>query len=366
MKNPLIYILFVSFTFCNIIRLPAQEKQLTETEIAAVQIAISSFKAKYDVPALSIGITKNGQTIFINEGTYSREDTKPVNEHTQFQIASVSKPLTGILINQLILDGYMDAQSSICKYLPADYHAKTLAKLESITVRDLLHHRSGLRSDSKLLRKHRKGNQALDYIYTAADFKKELRKAKLKSTPGSTYRYSNWGFALLGYLAENATGETYEDLLQRYVFEPNNMKNSTSLIQTNNDLATAYRKDKRHIIIEPWRMGKLCPPSGLVSSAADLMQLAQRQMLAMQSNKPSALKTNIDYRISHPEVNMHYGYGIRVFEDGKGVWHGGEMDGFACFYSLHPKSQTAHVIMSSCNGDELFELSAALSKILFR
>lgn len=359
--------LFLMFCLFPFTTPQAQKAALSETisteDFEQIESLLDAYISKYDVPAMSVAIVSNDGTTFIHKGTYSRTSDRKINEHSIFQIASVSKPLTGIIINQLLIDDKLQLDASIVDYLPATYSQKTLNKLKGITIRDLLHHRSGLPGDSPTLKRKRKGNKAFVYEYTELDFEIDLKQIRVRKT--DEYGYSNFGFALLGYIAERVTGKSYEELLQVYIGEKYKLSQSSTKVLNVENLVTAYRKDKRELEIEPWVMGKLVPPSGIFSTTSDLSKLLLAQLKAYQEGTVSKLILTKNMRPIGDNPDFQYGYGIFQFGSMGVYGHSGEMDGFAADYSFYPAAQRGMVILSSCSGDELKLLARDMARIVY-
>lgn len=337
-----------------------------QSTLATIEATIDRYAKANDIPAISVGIISDGKTTYLNRGTYDRTTDRAVDEHGLYQLASLSKTFTAIIINHLIHEGRMQPEESITAYLPSDYSVKTRAKLQPITVRDLLHHRSGLPRDSWVTRNMRKGNDPLIYNYTAADFKTDLDRMKVRPRPGSKYRYSNFGFALLGYLAEQVTGLSYEELLQTYVCTPYDLTMTSTEIKAAEQQVTPYRKEDRQVETQAFVLGKLTPPSGIFSSTYDLTRLLQNQMeIYRAQEETSDLYLSKDTRSSTKEADSEsrYGYGLGNF--GSEIYgHGGDIDGYACDYWFYPKFEVACVILTSSGGDWVDELSMDINKIL--
>ncbi|WP_299766537.1 serine hydrolase domain-containing protein [uncultured Dokdonia sp.] len=334
-------------------------------KLQKIEVLLNEFMSNGDVPAISVGLISDGKIIFINKGTFKRNVKRRIDEHSIFQTASISKIFTAIIVNTLVIKGKLNLNESIVTYLPQNYPAKTIEKLKAITVRDLLHHRSGLPSESKIYKKYRKGNGAFIYNYTSEDFKRDLNKIKLKSKPGEKFYYSNFGYALLGFLAERVTNESFENLLQEFVGSKFHLSSTSTHVKNPQNLVTAYRKDKRQIVMEPWVMGKLTAPSGIYSTTSDLSNMILQQLKAYAMNENNSLRLTKDTRSISERTNMTYGYGFYVYGNTGSYGHGGEMDGYAGDYSINPKLQRGHVILTSCAGDEVYGLSTKIATVLY-
>ena len=118
--------------------------------------------------------------------------------------------------------------------------------------------------------------------------------------------------------------------------------------------------------MQPWLMGKLCPPSGIYSTTADLSKMILAQLLAYEENQNSPLLLTKDVVPIGENTTMKYGYGFYVYGNSGSLGHGGEMDGYAGDYSINPKLKRGHAILTSCAGDEVYGLSAKIAAIFYQ
>ena len=352
------------FAFIFLLNINAQPTILNEAEaaqkLAKIEALVDTYISKYDIPALNLGIVLNGETTFINRGVYNRNSDKKVANEAVFQLGSVSKMLTGIVISSMLKEGKISLEESIVTYLPNELPQKTLDKLSPITVRDLLHHRSGLPRSSKVILKHKKGNDAYLYGYTDEDFIKDLNKLKVKPAPGEKFRYSNFGYGLLGYIAERVTGMSYENLLQKHLSQEYSMTNTSTKVPTEN-LVQPYRKDNRRIETQAWNLGKCTPGGGIYTTVEDMTRLLSQQIEVYVMNKTqSPLYSTRDKR---PQTGVSYGFGL--FDFGNGDYgHDGDLDGFASAYWLRPEEKMGFMYLTSSGGDWTYPLAIEINNIL--
>lgn len=346
------------------VALPGQNQSESNavSEDLAIELEeiVDRYVREYDIPALCVVVTQDGNTTFVNQGHLHRVTPTLVDENTKFQIASLSKMFTGIIVNRLVDAGPLELGTSIVNYLPETYSTKTLRKLEPITVRDLLHHRSGLPRDSYVTRSKRKGNDPLLYEYTEADFETDLNRMKVKPKPGEAFRYSNFGYALLGYIAERASGRTYAELLQEYVVDEYQLRHTSLDVSPQERAATPYRKEDRRIETKAFILGKLVPASGIYSTTADLARLLQLQLEAYAEQQAHPLLLTADVR---PKTGVSYGYGLFDFDNGE-YGHGGDLDGYASDYWFRAKEQTGFAFLTSSGGDWVPLLAEDISVLL--
>ena len=141
----------------------------------------------------------------------------PNTADTKFRLASITKQFTALLIMQQVERGRLGLDDPIMKYLP-DYPKP---QGEKVTVRHLLTHTSGvLNYTDNQSRQAARASLSLDSLIAV------FSTRPLEFPSGSKFRYSNSGYVLLGAILEKVTGETYERLIQREIFQPLGMENS--------------------------------------------------------------------------------------------------------------------------------------------
>ncbi|MEM8896801.1 MAG: serine hydrolase domain-containing protein [Bacteroidota bacterium] len=336
-----------------------------EAYLKTVEAIVDSIYEAEELPSLSVGVLLPGRApIFINRGYHDRSEKKEVDEHSIYQIASLSKMMAGVIANNLLLEGEIKLEQPITDFLPASISDKTRQKLSVISFRELLHHRAGLPRNAKVGYKRKDGDPYL-YEYTEEDLLQELAKLKLKKDPG--YRYSNFGYGLLGYLLERAKETSYEELLTSYVFEPTGMEETFYTLPLDNpQLVTAYRKENRQIPTKGWVMGKLSPATTVSTTMADLLRLMRAQLQAYrkynETQEVSSLMVSSDTEVAYEGIG-DYGFGMFSWASGD-FGHGGDVDGFASNYSIHPKENFGVAMLTSSGGRWTGPLIVKINKIL--
>jgi CubicO group peptidase (beta-lactamase class C family) len=155
-------------------------QDISKKTISEIEELAKKYAELNDIPTINVGIVIGKNTYFINNGVKNRKTGIETSENSIFQIASVGKLLTGIVINDLIIKGKLNKNEPITSYLPETYSKRVNNKLKNITVRDLLHHQSGLPRQSKVI--NRKNDEPIIYNYTQTDFEKDFEKMKIKSS----------------------------------------------------------------------------------------------------------------------------------------------------------------------------------------
>lgn len=315
-----------------------------------------------NIPALSIGIIREGQIYYSDGfGNLERGNGKEVTDKSLYQIGSSTKQFTGIIIRNLIAEGKLDLKGSLITYIPENaLTAEAKEKLKDITVKDMLLHRSGLPNRAP-------GNKRIDgdpmlIPYNEYDLIKDLNQITLDFQPDTEGAYSNFGYAVLGFVAELASGNAYSALVEKYIAKKYNLENT--FIHPNweqlSSIVTPYRKDDRDIKSAPWRMGKIAPAGGVYSNIHDLSKLMIQQIHAYREFSRTGKADNpLILTDQYEEEGSHYGFGLAKNVDevtGIRYGHGGDLDGYASSYVFSPEKGKGFILLTSSGGSWIGDL----------
>jgi D-alanyl-D-alanine carboxypeptidase len=166
-------------------------------------------------PGLSVLITRDGRPEFRRRGFADLRTRRRPSLADHYRIASVSKAYSGAVALALVSEGRLSLEDTIAQRLPG-----VLPRAGQVTLAQALQHTGGLpdyiRSPS-FLKRFSKDPRAYLSPRELVGF---VRNQPLRFTPGSRYEYSDTDNVVVGLMAEAATGETYDTLLDRYVYRP--------------------------------------------------------------------------------------------------------------------------------------------------
>lgn len=167
-------------------------------------------------------IAKDGKPIYQKAfGLASKEYNTPNRTDTKFNLGSINKFFTSLAIVQLIQQGKLSIDDTLIKYLP-DYPNRQAA--EKITIRQLLNHSSGIGDffGDKFIATPK------DRIRKISDYFQFFAADPLLFEPGTSRRYSNGGYVVLGAVIEKLTGKNYYDYVRENIFIPAGMNDTDS------------------------------------------------------------------------------------------------------------------------------------------
>ncbi len=281
-------------------------------------------------------ITKKAREI-ISYGHFDRHDERVPNGDTLFEIGSVSKVFTSLLLSEMVLDGEVKLSDPISKYLPPSVHAPS-RNGKQITLLDLATHHSGLPREA--------ANSNGDYI--RPQMYEFLDHYQLTRDPGEKYEYSNFGVGLLGMLLASRADTGYEALLRARITAPLGM-NCTAVeltpeLEADFTPGHDYKLDKAL----PWTVPALMGAGGIRSTANDLLIFLAANMGIIHSPLQPAMKNMLSVRrTAGPGSQVALGWHI---VKGSGViFHGGQTNGYHSFLGYDPHRKIGVVVLSNAN-----------------
>lgn len=298
--------------------------------------------------------------VFFNAGKFSTADARPMTADTQFEIGSLTKTFTALLLAESERAGKVNREDPVAKYLlpPGDPEA---AKMEKITLLTLTTHRSGLPS---LPRDFQAKHQALVNPYAAltrADIVASLRLEGPMAKTGGDVSYSNFGVSLLGEALGAAWGTSYEEALREHVLKPLGLEHTTvgrPGSKPAGDFPPAHAKG---VAVPHWEWEAYAACGGLRSSTRDLAKVLQAALGDDAAPLQAAWREVIKPTYAAPKQGGRIGLGwfLRGEKTKPLVWHNGGTGGSHSFAAFS-RSARAGVVLLANDDAKLDELGFAL------
>lgn len=315
------------------------------------------FAEKNHLPSLVYGLVVDGKVIHSNALGISNTNTNSkANLQSVYRIASMSKSFTAMAILQLRDAGKLKLDEPAYLYIPELKGQKFSTDSPEITIRHLLTHAAGFPEDNPW------GDRQLaisDEIMLKM-FKKGI---SFSNTSGVAYEYSNMGFAMLGYIIQKVSGQTYQAYITEKIFKPLGMNNSywdyTKVPKS--QLALGYRWLDENWVEQPMLGdGAYGAMGGMLTTIEDFGKYLAFHLSASVSDKPeSAVLKRSSLREMHQPWNFSafnvdnknalgklcpnisaYGYGLRWMQDCNqvtNIGHSGGLPGFGSNWKMLPE-----------------------------
>ena len=318
-------------------------------------------------PGAAVEVIRNGHVIFQHGyGVTDQRTLHPIDEHTNFRLASLTKQFTAMAIMLLVHDGKLRYNETLTEVFPEfpPYGKR-------ITLRELLNHTSGLVDYEDLMAKQY-GNTPDDQIPQINDAGVLALMEKASTTlfpPGSKWQYSNSGYCVLAMVIEKISGESYPDFLHERIFAPLQMANTVAYVKGKSEIpnrayghtpnGTTFRETDESSTSATLGDG------GVYTSLADLARwdqaLAAHTLLSESEMRPAL--TAVHPTASPANENGHsvsYGFGwfLDPYRGRERMWHYGETIGFRTSIQRFPKDHLTVVVLT--NRTDLSAIGLAL------
>lgn len=316
---------------------------------------IDQLMSRYDgaVPGASLLVMRDGVPLISRGyGLSDLEGKAEAGPATNYRLASITKQFTASAVLLLDEDGRLHLDDPVRKWLPTLPPAN-----EAITIRHLLTHTSGL----------------IDYEdVMPADTTVQLRDAdvlRLLETqthgyfaPGTDYRYSNSGYALLALIVEKASGQSFQSFLRERIFLPLGMHDTLAYVQGGPEIP--HRAYGYSEIGGSWTRTDQSPTSavlgdgGIYSSIDDLARWDEAQYddrLLSDASRRLAFTpwTKTD------AADVEYGFGWRI--TGESLWHSGETIGFRNVIVRYPQQRLTVILLSNRDDPEPYRTALEIA-----
>ncbi|HZV51038.1 MAG TPA: serine hydrolase domain-containing protein [Candidatus Dormibacteraeota bacterium] len=214
--------------------------------------AVTEIRNRWPTVGLAFGVVRGGRLeAFHAQGLADIASARPITEDTVFRIGSLTKTFTGIAIMQLWEAGRVDLDAPANHYLRAFKLVPGRPGFRPATVRHLLTHSAGIREVLHLrglLQTRRVLGEAIPAGRPVPRLAEYYRGGlRIDLDPGTAWMYTNHGFATLGQIVEDVTGEPLHRYFREHIFEPLGM-DSTDLVRSERvraRLATGYELRSR-------------------------------------------------------------------------------------------------------------------------
>jgi len=309
--------------------------------------------------SVSIGIIKDGKIYTKHYGEVDKGKGNKANDNTYFEIASVTKVMTGYLLAQAVLDKKANVDDDIRKYLKGDY-PNLQYEGKPVTIKDLISYKSAIPSvlpDDRAIMKTFDDQTTFKLVelyknYSKTDFLRDLKTVKLDTLPGTKYLYSNPSLQVAGLMLENIYNEPFDSLVKKNLWSKLGMNHTKFTLDDNEKLGNGYNNN--HVLM-PHYASQLSGSAGLKtkSTLGDLMKFLKfeldSQNKTVQESQRNITNSNEDW----------YGYfwdRIYVSEFGKYAFKHGGAYGNQVMFSVLPEENLGIVVMVNISAPETGEI----------
>ncbi|NPD46648.1 MULTISPECIES: serine hydrolase [unclassified Lentimicrobium] len=319
-------------------------------------------------PSIVIAIIDSSSIQYFNFGK-TAEDGKDVDENTIYEIGSISKVFTALILAQQVQNGELKLEDEINKFLPYDIAVPVMGD-KDITFGNLTDHTSGLPRMPSNFKPANPNNPFADYsveqIYEFISNYQPVRRV------GSEYEYSNIGQGLLGHLLALSNNSTYEEMMIQSIANPLDM-NDTRIELTprmKENLALGHSGGK---LVENWDIPTLPGAGAIKSSTSDMAKFISANLAYVDNSFREAIK--LSHKVRHDKagsMSVAMAWHIKKGEEGDVIWHNGGTGGYSTFAGFVKETGKGVVLLTNSStsvddiGFYLLDSGSELKELRFK
>ncbi|PWQ97582.1 serine hydrolase domain-containing protein [Leucothrix arctica] len=344
-QNIMIFLLVVlvlvacAFFYARRKILTVEDKKHLKVEIDAEVTKMTKGDPK---EAIMVGVYKQGTSYFKSEGRFSEDLYQQPDQHSIFQIGSLSKLITVSVLHALIREGLVTMDSTLGELMGDKYELSEDAK--SVTLHQLVTHTSGFPRVPKVFidkTVDQFGKEDIlknPYSVLSFDDVIEYLKTSEGKKESGYVEYSNFGTGLLGHVLEVVSGERLDCLAKDKICSALGMNMTSTELSDEMNESMVQGYDRNGDKADLWTFGALEGAGGFNSTAADMLTFLKHFL-----NQSSDSKNPLDADGGWMKAGK-----LEKFYGNKNVsWHNGMVGGFSSYAAIDPVDDIAIIILSA-------------------
>ena len=293
---------------------------------------------------IAVGVLENGKRRFVSYGSAGPRRA-PLDEHTIFEIGSISKTFTALLLASAVERGEVQLDEPVARLLPK---GTTVPSYEGrqITLVDLSTHHSGL---PRLPGNFAPANPDDPYAdYDAKKLYAFLSSYQLPRAPGDSAEYSNLAVGLLGHaLTLKAGAPSWGALVESRITRPLGMRETFVDVPAALRARVSAGHDPRMDSVPAWHLDALSGAGALRSTANDMLTYLAAEMDTLHGPLARAVATGRKPRAAFGRDSIALAWLVHDLGNTRSWWHNGGTGGFRSFAAFDPTRGVAVVVLSN-------------------
>ena len=305
------------------------------------EILVKRIDQQKQAVGIVVGVSEPAGRRVVSYGNLANGDPRTLDGDTIFEIGSVTKVFTSLLLADMVNRKEVTLDDPAAKYLPENVRMPERSG-KSITLLDLSTHSSGLPPLPSNLKP--------EVDYSMEDLYRFLSGYTLTRDPGSEYEYSNLGAGLLGHLLACRAGKDYESLIRSRIARPLSMPDTGVTLSSsmNQRMATGH-----NAMLTPVANSDLPTPlagaGALRSSANDMLTFLEAFLGYKESPLAPAMRAMLELRRPAGQAMIGLGWIIMSVHGREIVGHNGATGGFRSFVGYALQERIGVVVLSNAS-----------------
>lgn len=291
-----------------------------------------------------VGVLEPTGRRIITYGAAAKSGGPALDGDTVFEIGSVTKVFTSLLLADAANRGEVSLTDPIATYLPSNVHVPSRGR--AITLADLASHVSGLPRLPTNFTPKDASNPYADY--TVENLYQFLSTYQPTRDAGASYEYSNLGAGLLGHLLTRRVGMDYESLVKARITGPRGMTSTGVMLSAAMRARLAAGYDVSLSPVSNWDVPTLAGAGALRSTANDMLTFLEAFLGYRQTALAAAMTEMVKPRApAGPNLQIGLAWHVSTANGKTIVWHNGGTGGYRSFVAFDPVARTGVVVLAN-------------------
>ena len=316
----------------------------------AIQALIQSRIDEKRAVGIVVGVMEADGTARTFTAGEAGTDAQSLGERSVFEIGSITKVFTAILLADMVAKGEVGYDDPVAKFLPEGEVTMPARDGKDITLLDLATHRSALPRMPDNFTPADASNPYADY--TVEQMYEFLSNHELRRDIGSEAEYSNLGVGLLGHVLARVNGSSYEELVRGRILDPLGMSNTAITLSGDMRLWLAKGHDQAGNVVSNWDLPTFAGAGALRSDVNDMLKFISANTGPAGSPLEEAMRDSHDVRASlNGNMDIGLNWIIMTAGDDKLIWHNGGTGGYHAFAGFDPDRGVGAVVLTNSSHD---------------
>jgi D-alanyl-D-alanine-carboxypeptidase/D-alanyl-D-alanine-endopeptidase len=335
---------WLALCVCAIGQCPARGVSPSNVDIR--QILVNRIDTQKQSVGIVVGVIDAKGRRVVSYGSLEQDDQRPLDGDTLFEIGSITKVFTALVLADMAQRGEVNIDDPIAKYLPDSAKIPERGGRQ-ITLVDLASHTSGLPRMPANFRPDDPANPYADY--TDEQLYSFLSSYDLIRDIGLKYEYSNLGFGLLGQGLARRASTDYESLVKDRICEPLGMSSTEITLSPELERRFAAGHSADLVNVSRWDIPALAGAGALRSSANDLLKFLAANMGYTKTTLAPAMKAMLATKrqTGLPFIDTALGWTVDTRGGGEIIWKNGGTGGYSSFIGYAPRRGVGIVALSN-------------------
>lgn len=303
------------------------------------------------------GVLSDGETLTRGYGQRGPDDPRAPDGDSLYEIGSITKVFTGLLLADAVVEGHMALDDPIDQYLPEG--SRPVQKRGAVPLKALASHFSGFPRMPRNL-----GDVDPKRPFEFYDRKlllEGLGALRVLREPGTRYAYSNYATGLLGWMVAEHQGSDYRTLLRERILAPLGMDRTDIVLTETMEPHRTHAADSANDWSEPWFFDCLAGCGAIRSSANQMLEFGR--FVIDPEDHPLAEALELTTRVPY-EHETQVGLGWHYSRDRSALWHNGQTGGYHAMFTVEPEAGVAVVVLATGNSKHVEGLARQLRRLV--